>query len=283
MLKIVEVSCPAKINLFLNVTGFNEEKKLHSVKMINQTIDLYDNITLQETKVGNGITVKSNNIILSNNICYEAAKLFFEYTKIKPNNFLITIQKKIPDNSGLGGKSTDAAGVLLGLNEYYHTNLTKRELIFLASLLGQDVPYFIYSGCKIITGYGDRIETYSKSPYQRFLVIKPDFELKQEDMISQIDKNNLNEKNISVKLLSNDFSSVMPEETTRLKEFLSKYPDLNYSLSGTGPSYFIAFPEKHIKSTMKIILKKEFPNYKLYDAKKSDGHKLLIRYSAKRS
>lgn len=279
MLKIVEVSCPAKLNLFLNITGFNEEKKLHSVKMINQTIDLYDNITLQETRVGNGIVVKSNNIILLNNICYEAAKLFFEYTKIKPNNFLITIQKNIPDNSGLGGKSTDAAGVLLGLNEYYRTNLTKRELIFLASLLGQNVPYFICSGCKIITGYGDRIETYSKSPYQRFLVIKPNFELKEEDMISRIDKNNLNEKNISVKLLSNDFSSVVPDKTTRLKEFLSKYPNLNYSLTGTGPSYFIAFPEKHIKSTMKIILKKEFPGYKLYDVKKSNGHKLLTKYS----
>ena len=278
MLKKVEVSCPAKINLFLNVTGFNEEKKLYSIKMINQTIDLYDNITLQETKVGNGITIKSNNIILLNSICLDAAKLFFEYTKIKPNNFLITIQKNIPDNSGLGANSTDAAGVLLGLNEYYHTNLTKRELIFLSSLLGQDVPYFIYSGCKIITGYGDKIDEYLKSPYQRFIIIKPDFDLKLEDMIYQIDKNKLKEKSISSNLLSNDFSCVMPDDICRLKEFLNKYPNLNYSLTGTGPSYFLAFSEKNIKSTMKIALKREFPNYKLYDTKKCDGHKILTKY-----
>lgn len=284
MLKKVEVSCPAKINLFLNVTGYNQEKKLHNVKMISQTIDLYDKVILQETKVKTGLVVKCNDVLLDeNNNCFKIAKLFFDYTKINPDGFLITIEKNIPNKAGLSSDSTDSAGVLLGLNEYYHTNLTKRELIFLSSLIGPNVPYFIYSGCKYITECGERIENYNKSPYQSFLIIKPDFGISTKDMYSRLDETPLIEKSIPNNLLQNDFSRIMPTEIERLNAFLKQYQNLNYSLSGSGSSYFIASSEKNMKSSMGIALKREFPNYQLFNAKPNNGHKILVKYMSNKS
>ena len=284
MLKVVEVACPAKINLFLNVTGYNREKELHNMKMISQTVDLYDKVILQETKSKTGLIVKNNNILLDEtNNCFKMAKLFFDYTKINPEGFSIIIEKNIPSKAGLSGDSTDAAGVLLGLNEYYHTNLTKRALIFLASLIGPNVPYFIYSGCKFITGCGERIENYTKSPYQSFLIIKPDFEISTKDMFSRLDKTPLSEKGIPNNLLQNDFSRIIPGETERLNAFLKQYPNLNYSLSVSGSSYFIASSEKNMKSSISIALKKEFPNYQLFNAKPNSGHKILVKYLCHKS
>ena len=131
MLKQVEISCPATLNLFLNVTGYDQNKQMHTVKMINQSINLCDIVYIQENLLKkDGIIIKINNDILNDNTnnCYKAAKLFFDYTGITTNCLEIKIDKKIPNMAGLGGEDTDVAGILIGLDRYYKTNLTVKEL-----------------------------------------------------------------------------------------------------------------------------------------------------------
>lgn len=76
--------------------------------------------------------------------------------------------------------------------------------------------------------------------------------------------------------LYNDFSKIMPDELKRLRSFLNKYCK-NHSLSGNGSSYFVAYPG-NFSSKIVFTLKKEFPNYKIYRATNSNGHKILTKY-----
>ena len=106
MLKQVKIECPAKLNLFLNINGYDQNKQMHTVKMINQSINLYDIVYIQENLLKKyGIIIKINNDILNDdtNNCYKAAKLFFDYTGITTNSLEIKIDKKIPNMAGLGG------------------------------------------------------------------------------------------------------------------------------------------------------------------------------------
>lgn len=281
MLKQVEISCPATLNLFLNVTGYDQNKKMHTVKMINQSIDLYDTIYIQEfLRKNDGIIIKINNDILNDNTnnCYKAAKLFFDYTGITTNCLEIKIDKKIPNMAGLGGEDTDVAGILIGLDRYYQTNLTIKELMTLGFQISAGVPYFIKLGCALVTGYGEQISKYLKNPYTRYLIIKPNISLNSKEMMHQLDQNILANKYILENILSNDFLSVVPEEVKNIKKVLSRYSGLEHSLSGCGPSYFIAFRKNILNLGVGAILKKEFPDYKFYNVANTDHRKVLVKY-----
>ena len=281
MLKQVEISCPATLNLFLNVTGYDQNKKMHTVKMINQSIDLYDTIYIQEfLRKNDGIIIKINNDILNDNTnnCYKAAKLFFDYTGITTNCLEIKIDKKIPNMAGLGGEDTDVAGILIGLDRYYQTNLTIKELMTLGFQISPGVPYFIKMGCALVTGYGEQVNKYLKNPYTRYLIIKPNISLNSKEMVHKLNQNRLANKYILENILSNDFLSVVPEEVKNIKKVLSRYSGLEHSLSGCGPSYFIAFRKNILNLGVNAILKKEFPDYKFYDVVNTDYRKVLVKY-----
>ena len=279
MKKIVEVHCPAKINLFLNITDYDEIKKLHNLKMINQTVNLYDIITMQEySKKDLGIVINSDaNIPLDEtNSCYKACKLFFDYTKINPSTFYIYIKKNIPNMAGLGGESTDAAGVLLGLNQYYQTELSKKELASLGFQVGSDVPFFIYSGCCLVSGCGEKVTNFIKNPYQRYLLIKPNIEMSTKEMFQKFSENKLMiTRMVPENLLFNDFLRVAPREIKEIQTFLKKYP--NHSLSGSGSTYYVALTDNIMPFELNLSLRKEFPNYQLYNVKNTIGHKILIK------
>ena len=278
MLKQVEIACPAKLSLFLNVTGYDEKKQMHTVKMINQSINLYDTIYIQEfLRRDDGIIIKINNDILNDNTanCYKAAKLFFDYTS---NCLEIKIDKKIPNMVGLGGEDTDVAGILIGLDKYYQTNLTIKELMNLGFQISEGVPYFIKMGCALVTGYGEQVSKYLKNPYARYLIIKPNISLNAEEMLHKLNQNILVNKYILENILSNDFLSVVPEEIKNIRRILSQYSGLEHSLSGCGTSYFIAFRKNILNLGVNTILKKEFPDYKFYNVANTDYRKVLVKY-----
>ena len=89
--------------------------------------------------------------------------------------------------SGLGGESTDAAGVLIGLNIMYNTNLTKEELGQIGAKVGTDTPYFIHAGYKLVTNYGNKIEELENNIYKKYLLIVPNFGLSTKEMFKKID------------------------------------------------------------------------------------------------
>ena len=116
------LQAPAKINLTLDVVG-KRENGYHDVRMIMETVSLYDTINIHKTN--GGITLKCNLPYVpadERNIAFKAAKLFFEETGIK-GGVNINIRKRIPVAAGMAGGSTDGAAVLKGLNIIYKKNI----------------------------------------------------------------------------------------------------------------------------------------------------------------
>ena len=98
MLKVVEVACPAKISLFLNVNDYSDTKNQYDMRMINQTINLYDNIIIQEKRGPENILINTSIPLVKEEIenYYKIVKLFLEYTNIKTGTLKITVNKSIP-------------------------------------------------------------------------------------------------------------------------------------------------------------------------------------------
>lgn len=278
-IKIIEIYCPAKINLFLTVGNFNEQKKLHNVNLINQTINLYDKITIEKGYNTKGINIITDSDIPKDhtNSAYQACQRFYEYINKPIEGINIKIDKNIPIMAGLGGESTDAAGVLLGLNKYYQ-KLSKDELISLASKIGSDVPYFINGGYASVQSCGEEVKSINyDNPYKYYLIIKPNFSMNTKEMFQKIDSMTLPKVIYKPEIFHNDFMNVMPDELKKLREFLlTNYENLQHSLSGSGSSYYIASKTPILNYIKKDILN-NFPNYKLYSQESCKGHKILIK------
>jgi 4-diphosphocytidyl-2-C-methyl-D-erythritol kinase len=138
----IELTAPAKVNLFLKVLGKRKDS-YHDILTIFERIDLCDAITI--TKARKGVTVTSDRPITRNfrdNIAYKAAALILRHGKAK-GGVKIRIRKRIPVAAGLGGGSSDAAAVLIGVNKLYNLNISRAALMRLGAGLGADVPFFL--------------------------------------------------------------------------------------------------------------------------------------------
>lgn len=274
MQKSIEISCPARLTLFFN--QYYDSNNINHFRIINQTISLYDKLTISEEKNKyNGIKIITNPGIKNfNNNILLACKLFFDYTQINHDLIHIEIEKVIPTSKGLAGTSSDVAGILLGLNQFYHTNLTKKELLLLASHLGRNVPYFIVSGYALINDSPINIEKLHHNPFYSYLIIEPNLQR------PLLETNQIKTNRIITfqKELYNDFSKYNYQELIRLKEYLQSQENLQYLLLNKGPIYFVASKEKYFSSSLMLKLKKEFPEYKIYNCENTNGYKILKKY-----
>ena len=162
----------AKINLGLDVTGVREDG-YHEVKMIMQSIYLYDRIFLKITKKPE-IEVSMNLSYLpanENNLAYKAAKLLIDEFEIR-SGVKIEIQKYIPVAAGMAGGSTDAAAVLFGMNKLLKLGLSKEELMARGVKLGADVPYCIMRGTALAEGIGEELTALPAMPPCTILIAK---------------------------------------------------------------------------------------------------------------
>ena len=164
---------PAKINLCLHVLG-RLENGYHELAMAMQRVDLYDDVQI---KLGGlpGIRVVCSGIKLpadEENIAARAARLFLEETQIDVG-IDIEIKKRIPVAAGLGGGSSDAATILLGLAELLEVSLSPEQLLEMGSRLGADVPFFIFQQPAWATGVGTRLEPLPVLPEVAYLLINP--------------------------------------------------------------------------------------------------------------
>ncbi|MEK7813341.1 MAG: 4-(cytidine 5'-diphospho)-2-C-methyl-D-erythritol kinase, partial [Candidatus Desantisbacteria bacterium] len=127
----------------------------HDIVSIMQAIGLYDIIYLTAAEEIS-LECPGLDIPSESNIAYKAAKLLLEYAN-KGQGAAIKIDKHIPHGAGLGGGSSDAASVLMGLNQLWELDLNKQELMQIGERLGADVPFFIISGTCLAEGIGTRI------------------------------------------------------------------------------------------------------------------------------
>jgi 4-diphosphocytidyl-2C-methyl-D-erythritol kinase len=134
----------AKLNLYLRVLAKRKDN-FHNLDTLFVRINLADTIILKGRK-GNLVTIKCNSRHVpkdETNLCVRAAELLKQEFKLNLG-LEIEIKKRIPVGAGLGGGSSNAASVLLGLNKYWHLNLSKEKLAILAAKLGSDVAFFVH-------------------------------------------------------------------------------------------------------------------------------------------
>lgn len=163
----------AKINLGLDVLRRREDG-YHEMRMIMQTIRLYDRIDLQKTR-GKEIRVKTNLRYLpvnENNLVYKAAKMLKDEFQIS-EGIAIDLQKRIPVAAGMAGGSSDAAAVLFGVNRMFHLGLTMEELMERGVRIGADVPYCVLRGTALAEGIGEKLTPLSPMPDCAILIAKP--------------------------------------------------------------------------------------------------------------
>jgi 4-diphosphocytidyl-2-C-methyl-D-erythritol kinase len=163
------LKAPAKINLFLKVLSRRPDG-YHEIESLMQKIELFD--ILHFTLQGDSISLSCPESSLPEdkaNLAYRAAEAFFSATGIKVG-IQITLEKNIPTAAGLGGGSSDAATVIVGLNTLLNTNLSLEQLTGIARPLGADVPFFVQDcSTAIVTGIGDCIQ--QVEPLQGFSIV----------------------------------------------------------------------------------------------------------------
>ena len=172
-MKQIELKALAKINLGLDVLG-RRENGYHDVRMVMQSIYLYDEVKLERTDRG-GIAVRTNLGYLptgEGNIGYKAAQLLKDEFGIA-DGIRIGLKKHIPVAAGLAGGSSNAAAVLFGMNRMFRLGLSEKDLMDRGVKLGADVPYCIMRGTVLAEGIGEELKVLPQMPRCTVLIAKP--------------------------------------------------------------------------------------------------------------
>lgn len=158
IMKTLEIKAPAKVNLALDITGRREDG-YHLLETVFQSISIYDKLRITLTSEP-GIRLSCSEPWLpcnEKNLAYKAAYAFIRRAEIK-NGVRIFLEKKIPSQAGMGGGSSDAAAVLMGMNILCGNMFSRDALCDMAASLGADVPFFLYGGTAYAEGIGEKLE-----------------------------------------------------------------------------------------------------------------------------
>ncbi|MCI5481833.1 MAG: 4-(cytidine 5'-diphospho)-2-C-methyl-D-erythritol kinase [Lachnospiraceae bacterium] len=254
----------AKINLGLDVLRRREDG-YHEVRMIMQTVGIYDQIELVRQKEP-GIRVKTNLFYLpenENNLVYKAAKLLMDEFSIEDGVF-IDLNKYIPVAAGMAGGSSDAASVLYGMNRMFQLGLSRRELMERGVSIGADVPYCILRGTALAEGIGEKLTALPPMPKCWVLVAKPGISVSTKFVYENLHANELRPEQHpdidavmegieagNLRQTAQAMGNVLELVTARehpvieeIKAFMKKQGALNAMMSGSGPTVFGLFEQK---------------------------------------
>ncbi len=257
----IKLKAHAKINLGLDVVRKREDG-YHEVRMIMQTIGLYDKLTLSRTN-NSSVIINTNLHYLptdENNLVYKAITLIKKEYGIKQGVY-VNLEKKIPVAAGMAGGSTDAATALYGMNRLFHLNLSKGDLMGLGLRLGADVPYCIMRGTVLSEGIGEVLTPLPPFPVCRVLIVKPgismstryvyenlklDAQTKHPDIDGIIGYIKNKDLHRAVGLFGNVLETVTEKEYPIIGEIkvkMSEYGAIGSLMSGSGPSVFGLFDD----------------------------------------
>ncbi len=260
--KRIELKALAKINLGLDVLG-RRENGYHDVRMVMQSIYLYDDVKIERTK-DPGIEVKTNLYFLptdENNIAYKAAAMLIEEFQID-EGVMITLDKHIPVAAGMAGGSSNAAAVLFGMNKMFGLGLSQKELMERGVKLGADVPYCIMRGTVLAEGIGEELTVLPAMPKCTVLVAKPAISvstkvvyeaLDSKEIVSHPDIDALLEglEKGSLRRIAAAMGNVLEDVTIpmypvieEIKNAMKEEGALNAMMSGSGPTVFGLFENK---------------------------------------
>lgn len=256
----LDVKARAKINLGLDVCR-RLENGYHEVKMVMQTVDIYDELSLkkrQEPDIVLLINSRDDLGGLEDNLIYKAARLMQEHYGIR-QGVEICLKKKIPVAAGMAGGSTDAAATMLAMNELFALRRGKEELMELALPLGADIPFCIMGGTALAEGIGEKLTPLPAPPEAVLVVVKPPIMVPTGRVYQSLDLNGLEKhpdidgmvqalKDGDLKGITQRMENVMESVTeaefpiiTDIKKMLTGNGALNAMMSGSGPSIFGVF------------------------------------------
>lgn len=162
----------AKINLSLDVTGKRPDG-YHEVRMVMQTVDIFDTLTFEKAESGITIDVGGSPLPADgDNLIYKAAKAVMDKCGIT-DGVSISLDKHIPIAAGMAGGSSDAAAALRGVNRLFECGLTNDELREIGVKIGADVPYCVEGGTVLAEGIGEKLTFLSPLPQYVLAVAKP--------------------------------------------------------------------------------------------------------------
>lgn len=168
---VLHLPAPAKLNLFLHVTGRRADG-YHELQTVFQLLDYGDELTLRAAPDGEvTVTPSLNGVSPDDNLVLRAARALRTATGC-PQGADIHLTKRLPMGGGLGGGSSDAATALVGLNTLWGTGLDTAALAAIGRQLGADVPVFVHGYSAWAEGIGDRL-TPLELPPRWFVVLIP--------------------------------------------------------------------------------------------------------------
>ena len=179
---MIRVPSPAKLNLFLHITGRREDG-YHELQSIFQLIDLYDWLEFEVNDTTDIHIQGLNSVDLEQNLIYKATQILKPYAK-QATGLNIAIEKHIPMGAGLGGGSSNAATTLIVVNQLWQCGLEIDQLAELGLQLGADVPIFVHGRNAWAEGIGERLTFIDLAPKQ-YIVLKPDCFISTQLLFSQ--------------------------------------------------------------------------------------------------
>jgi 4-diphosphocytidyl-2-C-methyl-D-erythritol kinase len=178
------VPAPAKVNWYLAV-GRKRADGFHEIETLFVRLRLADKITLVPRSSGIRIVTSARLPKGPRNLAYRAAALLREEAGVR-HGVEIRLQKRIPAEAGLGGGSSDAAAVLLGLNRLWRLGLSRKRLAVLGARIGSDVPFFV-SGAVYALGHGrgEKITPVASRRRLWHVLVKPPFGVSTRDAYAE--------------------------------------------------------------------------------------------------
>ena len=181
----MKILAPAKINLFLEVTGRRPDG-YHNIVSLIRAVTLYDRIVIKPKRRGIALKCSLRNLpVDKTNLAMKAAILLKNELKIDKGAD-IYLEKNIPVGAGLGGGSSDAAAVLKGLLKLWKKELPEKKLLDISKKLGADVPFFIRGGAAVARGIGERLESLENIEPARILLANPGFRIATKQVYNNL-------------------------------------------------------------------------------------------------
>ena len=264
------VLAPAKIKLCLHVLAKRADG-YHELAMLMQRIALFDVLDVKLV-AGCEVSVTCPGLELINseqNIVEKAARLLLDHVGLS-HGVAVLLKKNIPVAAGLGGGSSDAAAVLVALNELLGLELPRAELIALGLRLGADVPFFLYEQTAWVTGIGEHMQPWPGLPPVTLVLVNPGIAVSTAWIFQNLGLTRSRptaripgfpeRASDLVRLLHNDLEVVTCQHhpvITTIKERLVANGANGALMSGSGPTVFGLFDEPSCAEQAAQILSSE--------------------------
>jgi 4-diphosphocytidyl-2-C-methyl-D-erythritol kinase len=234
----VRVPCPAKINLFLTV-GPLDSRGYHPLRTVFQAVGLWDELLIETGLDKTQITCNWADLPERNTLT-RTLSLLSEIAPVPPLKAHLT--KHIPPQSGLGGGSSDAAGLIRGIVKLIQLPIPENELRSVAAAVGADVPFFLLGGRAKGEGYGEILMPLPDIERQWMVILRPQIGCSTPQMYGALDSMPRQWREFPAgDELYNDFERVAPCESIELIERLQVHGAEDGGLTGSGSAVFGRF------------------------------------------